>query len=86
MLPFAYLFFAIKMNYRIAMGSRDKEQLAPRHSVNELGRERDRVLWIFWSVCLTPLRFLMDHTICSVHQTYESPCICVSRRRRRRRS
>lgn len=40
-----------------------------RHPVNELKRET-RALWVFWSLRLTPLRFLMDHAICNLSRTY----------------
>lgn len=76
---FACLFFSIKMNYRIAFGSRNKERLLwcyPEALSQWLG-EGNRVLWIFWSLCLTPLRFLMDHTICNFSQTYESLLVCL---------
>lgn len=75
--PFACLFFSIKMNYRIALGNRDKERLlwCYPEALSQWVGERNRVLWIFWSLSLTPLRFLMDHTICNFSQTYESPVL-----------
>lgn len=81
-LPFACLFFPIKMNYRITLGSKDKERLlwCYHKALSQWVGERNTVLWIFWSLCLTPIKFLMDHTICNFSQTCESQCMCVSRR------
>lgn len=81
------LFFSIKMNYRIALGSRDKERLlwCRPEALSQWVGERNRVLWIFWSLCLTPLGFLMGRTICNFSQTYVAVCVCVCVRKERRR-
>lgn len=62
------------MNYGIALGEQGQGALtvmSRRGSHSMSWGEKQRVLWIFWSLRLTPLRSLMDRTICK-----HSRCMC----------
>lgn len=74
------LFFSIKMNNRIALGSRDKERLlwCCPEALSQWVGEQNRALWIFWSLFLTPLGFLMGRTICNFSQNVYGH-VCVRR-------